>query len=314
MQAVSASISVSKTAFFAEPVSAKTAKVGSAKIAAPRSVVCSAEKSVAVKLQEAGKAACAFALSAVLAGNANAAFTKDELNQLSYLDIKGTGLANTCAVIDNASTDLKVAGGKYKVAKFCLEPTSVKVKEESILKGGAPEFVDTKLLTRMTYTLDEISGSMTVGSDGSIQFKEEDGIDYAATTVQLPGGERVPFLFSVKELAATGNLNQWGGSFKVPSYRGATFLDPKGRGMATGYDTAIALPAGGDTDKLAKENLKKTTTLSGNIVLQTAGINKETNELVGIFESVQPSDTDLGAKVPKEVKIQGVWYLQLVKA
>lgn len=32
----------------------------------------------------------------------------------------------------------------------------------------------------------------------------------------------------------------------VPSYRGATFLDPKGRGAATGYDTAVALPAAGD--------------------------------------------------------------------
>lgn len=32
----------------------------------------------------------------------------------------------------------------------------------------------------------------------------------------------------------------------MPSYRGATFLDPKGRGAATGYDTAVALPAAGD--------------------------------------------------------------------
>jgi hypothetical protein len=32
-----------------------------------------------------------------------------------------------------------------------------------------------------------------VASDGSVNFKEEDGIDYAAVTVQLPGGERVLF-------------------------------------------------------------------------------------------------------------------------
>lgn len=30
---------------------------------------------------------------------------------------------------------------------------------------------------------------------------EQEGIDYAATTVQLPGGERVPFLFTVKEVS-----------------------------------------------------------------------------------------------------------------
>ena len=34
-------------------------------------------------------------------------------------------------------------------------------------------------------------------------------------------------------------------------------------------------------------------------------------EVVGVFESLQPSDTDMGAKVPKEVKIEGIWYGQL---
>ena len=64
----------------------------------------------------------------------------------------------------------------------------------------------------------------------------KDGIDYAATTVQLPGGERVPFLFSVKDLIAKGNGPtitpgfEMGGSFTVPSYRTGLFLDPKGRG------------------------------------------------------------------------------------
>ena len=41
-----------------------------------------------------------------------------------------------------------------------------------------------------------------MGNGGSIDFKEEDGLDYQATTVQLPGGERVPFLFTIKELQA----------------------------------------------------------------------------------------------------------------
>ena len=40
---------------------------------------------------------------------------------------------------------------------------------------------------------------------GKIKFEEKDGIDYAATTVQLPGGERVPMLFTVKELVATAS-------------------------------------------------------------------------------------------------------------
>lgn len=46
-------------------------------------------------------------------------------------------------------------------------------------------------------------------------------------TVQLPGGERVAFLFTVKQLNAKGNLDSFSGDFEVPSYRGSTFLDPK---------------------------------------------------------------------------------------
>jgi hypothetical protein len=33
----------------------------------------------------------------------------------------------------------------------------------------------------------QINGTFKVGGDGSVEFKEEDGIDYAPVTVQLPG-------------------------------------------------------------------------------------------------------------------------------
>ena len=47
-----------------------------------------------------------------------------------------------------------------------------------------------------------MSGNFKVDGSGNVELKETDGIDYAPVTVQLPGGERVPFLFSVKELDA----------------------------------------------------------------------------------------------------------------
>ena len=72
-----------------------------------------------------------------------------------------------------------------------------------------------------------MSGTFKVDSGGKVEFQEEDGIDYAPVTVQLPGGERVPFLFTVKELSAKGTLDGFGGDFTVPSYRGSSFLDPK---------------------------------------------------------------------------------------
>lgn len=73
----------------------------------------------------------------------------------------------------------------------------------------------------------QMSGTFKVGADGSVELKEDDGIDYAPVTVQLPGGERVAFLFTVKSLDAKGTLDSFSGDFVVPSYRGSSFLDPK---------------------------------------------------------------------------------------
>merc|ERR1719373_1337074 len=152
---------------------------------------------------------------------------------------------------------------------------------------------------------------MKIGGDGKVSFIEEDGIDYAPTTVQLPGGERVAFLFSVKQLNTSGTLDSFGGQFAVPSYRGSSFLDPKGRGGSTGYDDAVALGANPSNDELANENFKSTATLTGSIVFSVAKVDNVTGELAGVFESIQPSDTDLGSKAPKDIKIQGLWYAQL---
>lgn len=46
-------------------------------------------------------------------------------------------------------------------------------------------------------------------------------------------------------------------------------------------------------------------------VFSIAKVDAATGEISGVFESVQPSDTDLGAKAPKDVKITGLWYAQL---
>merc|ERR1719265_740650 len=179
------------------------------------------------------KVAASLAVASVFACS-SAALTFDELQGLTYLQVKGSGLANTCPVIEGGSTNLRdLPAGDYTFDKFCIEPTSFKVKEETQFKGGDYEFVDSRLMTRLTYTLDDMSGKLKVSGDGKVSFVEEDGIDYAPTTVQLPGGERVAFLFTVKQLNASGSLDNFGGEFNVPSYRGSSFLDPKGRSGAT---------------------------------------------------------------------------------
>jgi hypothetical protein len=71
--------------------------------------------------------------------------------------VKGSGIANTCPIIEGGSSNPKdIKAGTYKLEKFCMEPTSFTVKEESQFKGGEAEFVKTKLMTRLTYTLDEV--------------------------------------------------------------------------------------------------------------------------------------------------------------
>jgi len=243
------------------------------------------------------------------------AITYDELQGLTYLQVKGSGLANICPVIVGGTRNFRsISAGEYSFDKFCIEPTSFQVKDETPIKNSESEYVDTKLMTRLTYTLDDMSGKMKISVDGKVSFIEEDGIDYAPTTVQLPGGERVAFLFTVKQLSATGSLDNFGGDFNVPSYRGSSFLDPKGRGGSTGYDTAVALPARGDDDDLLKENNKNTASLKGNIVLSTAKVDTSTGEIGGVFQSVQPSDTDLGAKAPKDIKVTGLWYARLTRS
>ena len=97
----------------------------------------------------------------------------------------------------------------------------------------------------------------------------------------------------------------------MPSYRGSSFLDPKGRGGSTGYDNAVALPAKSDADELLKENNKNVAALKGSAVFNVAKYDAVTGEIAGVFESIQPSDTDLGSKAPKDVKITGLWYAQL---
>lgn len=237
---------------------------------------------------------------------------------LTYEQIRGTGLANKCPQLSETSRgSIPIDSNQsYVIKEMCLEPTSYFVKEEPANKRQQAEFIAGKVLTRFTSSLDQVQGSLTVNSDRSLTFTETDGIDFQAITVQLPGGERVPFLFTVKNLVAQSQPNltsintstDFEGEFKVPSYRGALFLDPKGRGVTSGYDNAVALPAQSDATDLTRANVKRAEVLKGKISLQVAKVDNATGEIAGTFESDQPSDTDLGAGEAKEVKIRGIFY------
>ncbi|MEQ9233332.1 photosystem II manganese-stabilizing polypeptide [Coleofasciculus sp. E2-BRE-01] len=240
-------------------------------------------------------------------------------DQLTYDQIRNTGLANLCPQLSETTRgSIPIESDKsYRIVELCLQPTSFFVKEEPANKRREAEYIPGKLLTRSTSSLDQVEGSLNPGENGSLIFTEEDGIDFQAITVQLPGGEQVPFMFTIKSLVATSQPNMtsvntstdFEGEFKVPSYRGAVFLDPKGRGVASGYDNAIALPSKADEEEFVRANVKRVETRSGEMSLQVSKVDSFTGEIAGTFESEQTADTDLGAEEePEEVLIRGIFY------
>merc|ERR1719204_172424 len=201
------------------------------------------------------------------------AITKEQFDQLTYQQVKGSGLANRCPTVESNGTSIPVQAGQ-KLRYVCFEPKSFAVETETE-KGK--EFVTTKLMTRQTYSLAFIEGPLT---PNPVSFTVEDGLDHAATTVQLPDGERVPFLFTVKGGVFKGQGSEfkpgftWGGEFDVPSYRTGGFLDPKG----------------------------------GGIEMEVNKVNAELGEIGGVFVSKQPGDTDMGAKAPKTILMKGIFF------
>ncbi|MFP4009493.1 MAG: photosystem II manganese-stabilizing polypeptide [Spirulinaceae cyanobacterium] len=259
-------------------------------------------------------ALCLSFLTACSDGTANATSPEG----LTYKQVVNTGLANICPQLSETTRgSIPVEPGKkYLLTDLCIEPKEYFVKEESPNKRREAEFIKGRVLTRSTTTLDQIRGTIAVGEDGTLTFTEEDGIDFQPITVQVPGGEQFPFLFTVKNLVAStesgaDSINasvDFEGQFTVPSYRGAVFLDPKGRGTASGYDSAVALPSQADREEFLRANTKRIMSGEGEISLQVTKVDGATGEIAGVFESIQPSDTDLGADEPEDIKIRGIFY------
>lgn len=245
-------------------------------------------------------------------------------SSLSYEEIRGTGLANSCPQVSEIRRGSIAIdpSQSYELVDLCLEPISYAIKSEPVSKRQEAQFIDGKPLTRYTTTIDQVRGALKFDADKHLTFVEEDGFDFQATTVLLPGGEEVPFLFTIKGLVATtqniaDSINastDFEGEFKVPSYRTSNFLDPKGRGLTTGYDSAVALPAVSDSEELQRENKKQFEVGRGRISMQVTKVDEATGEVSGTFESIQPSDTDMGGKTAVDVRIRGLFYARVETA
>ncbi|MDJ0705530.1 MAG: photosystem II manganese-stabilizing polypeptide [Leptolyngbyaceae cyanobacterium MO_188.B28] len=258
----------------------------------------------------------------VLTTFSQVAFAADD-TPLTYAQIKGSGLAKNCPKLPDTEESIKLESGKaYELVDLCLFPANFFVLEEPTTKRQKPRFVTSKEVTFGAGTLDLVRGDLTLGSDNSLTFSETDGYDFGAITVQTPSHELVPFLFTVKGLVAKAKATAEGlsigtkftGDYVVPSYRTSAFLDPKGRGLSAGYDTAVALPASGDSEEIRRENVKSFEIGEGTISLKVKNIDSYTGEIGGSFEAIQPSDTDMGSKAPVDVKIQGIFYARVEDA
>jgi photosystem II oxygen-evolving enhancer protein 1 len=246
---------------------------------------------------------------------------------MTYEDIRNTGLANSCPEIEATlrGTIPLDSGKSYRLSDLCIQPTTFFVKSAEAVaanKKRGSDFIPGKVMTRFTSSLDRIEGTVKVNADDSLTFVEEDGIDFSAITLQIPGGDQFPLLFTIKNLIATTqpgmasitSSTDFKGSFKVPSYRSSNFLDPKGRGLTTGYESAVAIPSSGDSDELKRENVKRYISGKGDISLQVSKIDATTGEISGSFESLQPSESDMGSREPSDIKIQGVFYARVAEA
>lgn len=257
-------------------------------------------------------------VAGVLAPSAAKAITAEQFAQLTYAQVKGSGLANRCPTVESSGSEIPIKSGS-RLINVCFEPKSFAVEADT---ARGKEFVTTKHLTRQTYTLAFIEGAL---ASNPVTFTEERGMDFSSSTVQLPNGERVPFLFSMKNLIAKGDGGSfkpgftWGGEFDVPSYRTGGFLDPKGRGMYLGYDQAVALPAmqadgKNGQDELFRETNKVFETGKGAIEMEVNKVNAPLGEIGGVFVAKQPSDTDMGAKEPKTILLKGIFYGKVKEA
>ncbi len=262
-------------------------------------------------------AVCALCLFAVTLLS-DAAQAAPRVFDYTYDDIVNTGLANKCPTIEQTvrgSIPLE-NGTSYELTSLCVEPLEYFVKQEPASKRAKAKFVEGKSLTRYTSSLDQVQGPLEFNSDGTLTFVEKEGMDFQPNTVLLPAGEEYPFLFSIKGLKATTGeatsaittSTDFEGDYRVPSYRTSNFLDPKGRGLTTGYESAVAIPSMGDDESIRKENVKRYVNGTGHMSMLVSKVDSGTGEISGIFECVQPSDTDMGGKAAVDVKIRGVFY------
>jgi hypothetical protein len=97
------------------------------------------------------KAACTLAalpLAFLMSSQPIHALTTQDIRELRYEQIKGTGIANRCPEVTSTDREQKIfldKGTKYKIVDMCLEPKSFQIEADiqkrkgEIRKGKSPQ-------------------------------------------------------------------------------------------------------------------------------------------------------------------------------
>ncbi len=234
-------------------------------------------------------------------------------NPLTYDQIRNTGKAGLCPTVsDSARGRIEIPLGQtVRMTDLCFQPVQLEVEEEK--RNGEKDFVKAIGIMLYAATIGPVKADLTAVDESTLKLKVVDGMASQPTTAQMPRRELVPLLFSMKELEATAtgsghaitSSTDFEGDFLVPGYRSSSFLDPKGRGSATGYEEAVGLQA-------ARDEFEATTKIDeiseGHLSLRIARVDPVTGEVAGSFISYQPSSSEQGTLEVHEVRIQGLFY------
>lgn len=63
--------------------------------------------------------------------------------------------------------------------------------------------------------------------------------------------------------------------------------------------------------ELFNENNKRFDVMQGSAEFAVTKVNEKEGEIAGVFVAKQPSDTDMGGKVPKQVLSKGIFYARV---
>jgi photosystem II oxygen-evolving enhancer protein 1 len=89
--------------------------------------------------QKAASSLAALPLAFFLSSQSASALTTQDIRDLNYGQIKGTGIANRCPEVANADKAQEITldkGAKYKIVDMCLEPKSFQIEEEIQKRKG----------------------------------------------------------------------------------------------------------------------------------------------------------------------------------